>query len=456
MSGEAMPIGRRGWGWARARYAAANGAGKGAIVAVAIFGALLYVGTALWFDVAYWILRRLAFGRFDRRARAALSVAVLIVLIAAIGVVAGRPAPHSTVSPSDIGAVMGNQDAETPQITPQVTPSVTPRTTPTASPSPDTASPSPTLADADDEVSVDSSPGASTTSGPTGVPIPLAVSGSAADRLPGEPDRALTPGALNPAVTQATIGSTICVSGWTATIRPSSSYTTRLKIAQIVAYGYSDTSTSAYEEDHLISLELGGAPSDPRNLWPQPYTMSLADGRPTGARTKDSFETRLKKEVCAGAISLAEAQADIGVYWVHAYYGILFSSGTPTAEPASAPPATAAVTAGSVASAGAPAPPVASLSVSITSLPASVSPGVNATLVALTAPGATCSASVRYASGTVSAAAGLKPQPVAGSSGGVSWTWKVGTSTKPGTSTATVSCHLGADTATAVQTFQVT
>jgi hypothetical protein len=24
-----------------------------------------------------------------------------------------------------------------------------------------------------------------------------------------------------------------------------------------------------YEEDHLISLELGGAPRDPKNLWPQ-------------------------------------------------------------------------------------------------------------------------------------------------------------------------------------------
>ena len=351
-----------------------------------------------------------------------------------------------------MGAVMGGQAGETPQVAPSVTPAVTL----IVSPSHDAASPSPTLADADDEVAADSSPGASTTAGPTGVPIPLPVAGSASDRRPGEPDPALTPGALNPAVTQATIGSTICVSGWTATIRPSSSYTTRLKIAQIVAYGYSDTSTSAYEEDHLISLELGGAPSDPRNLWPEPYTMSLADGRPTGARTKDTFESKLKKDVCAGTISLAEAQADIGVYWVHAFYGIPFSLGTSTAEPTSAPPVSAAVTAAPVASAGAPAPPVASLSVSITSLPASVSHGANATLVALTAAGATCSASVRYASGTVSTAVGLKPQPVAGSSGGVSWTWKVGTSTNPGTSTATVSCHLGTDTATATQSFEVT
>jgi hypothetical protein len=35
-------------------------------------------------------------------------------------------------------------------------------------------------------------------------------------------------------------------------------------------YGRSG-SLSAFQEDHLISLELGGHPTDPRNLWPQPY-----------------------------------------------------------------------------------------------------------------------------------------------------------------------------------------
>ncbi len=376
----------------------------------------------------------------------AIAVAIAIVVIVAFGAAGCSSASQSAAPANGIGAIMGDLAGETPQITPAVALTVSPLAS-----SSDAAAPSPTVADADDELAVDSSPGAATTPGPTGVPIKLPVSGSAADRLPGEPDRLLTPGALNPAVTQATIGSTICVSGWTATIRPSSSYTSRLKIGQIVTYGYSDTSTAAYEEDHLISLELGGAPSDPRNLWPEPYAMSLADGRPTGARTKDSFENSLKKQVCAGTILLAQAQADIGVYWVHAYYGITFSSGTSTAAvPTSAPLASAGV------SAGAPAVPVASLSVSITSLPASVSHGANATLAAITSAGATCSASVRYFSGTVSTAVGLKPQPVAGTNGDVSWTWKVGTSTTPGTSSATVSCWLGTDTATATQSFEVT
>src|SRR5690242_16096646 len=105
------------------------------------------------------------------------------------------------------------------------------------------------------------------------------------------PDPVCTPGALNPSVTQSTIGSTICVSGWTATVRPSSSYTTALKITQIAEYGYSDTSTADYEEDHFIPLELGGAPKAATNLWPEPRYGSET------ATNKDTVENKLKKAV---------------------------------------------------------------------------------------------------------------------------------------------------------------
>src|SRR5690242_12252575 len=47
------------------------------------------------------------------------------------------------------------------------------------------------------------------------------------------PDPTCTPGATYSAVTQSTIGSTICVSGWTSTIRPPTSYTNPLKTKQI-------------------------------------------------------------------------------------------------------------------------------------------------------------------------------------------------------------------------------
>jgi hypothetical protein len=268
-------------------------------------------------------------------------------------------------------------------------------------------------------------------------------------------------------VTQATIGSTICVSGWTATVRPSSSFTTALKIKQIVQYGYSDTKTSSYEEDHLIPLELGGAPADARNLWPEPYTVTLADGRSTGARTKDPFETKLKSQVCAGTITLAQAQGEIGIHWAHSYYGIaLVASPTtpaptaaPTARATSAPtkPATTAAPTAHVTSP--PATPVATaptakLSVTITSLPASVAPSADATMVAVTSPGATCTPRVKYASGTVSKAQGLIVQ-VADASGSVTWKWTVGPSTGAGTSTASVTCSLGGASASASQNFVV-
>jgi hypothetical protein len=111
-------------------------------------------------------------------------------------------------------------------------------------------------------------------------------------------DAARTPGVLNADVTQGTIGSTICVRGWTRTVRPPTSYTDDLKRRQMVEYG-AGGSPHDYQEDHLISLELGGSPTDPRNLWPQP--------RPW-AEHVDRTENELNDAVCSGRLSLAEAQ----------------------------------------------------------------------------------------------------------------------------------------------------
>jgi hypothetical protein len=111
-------------------------------------------------------------------------------------------------------------------------------------------------------------------------------------------DPVRTPGVLNPDVTQQTIGATICVPGWTKSVRPSTDYTNALKVRQMRAYGLTG-SPSAFQEDHLISLELGGHPTDPRNLWPEPY--------PRAARV-DLLENELNAKVCSGAMSLADAQ----------------------------------------------------------------------------------------------------------------------------------------------------
>ena len=109
---------------------------------------------------------------------------------------------------------------------------------------------------------------------------------------------ALTPGVLNPDVTQATIAATICRRGWTRTIRPPVSYTNGLKASGLRQYRLRGP-PSAYQEDHLISLELGGDPVDPRNLWPEPYPR---------ASQVDRIENELNRLVCTGRITLEEGQ----------------------------------------------------------------------------------------------------------------------------------------------------
>jgi hypothetical protein len=126
------------------------------------------------------------------------------------------------------------------------------------------------------------------------------------------PDSSCTPGSYNPNVTQSNIHSTICVSGWTTTVRPPTSYTNPLKAQGIIDYGYSDTNMSDYEEDHLVPLELGGAPRDPTNLWPEPHYGTRT------AYTKDGVETKLKNAVCNGQITLSSARSAIRTNWTTA------------------------------------------------------------------------------------------------------------------------------------------
>jgi hypothetical protein len=129
------------------------------------------------------------------------------------------------------------------------------------------------------------------------------------------PDPKCTPGATYHAVTQATINKTICVKGWTATIRPPLAWTEPHKFKSMRAYGV-DTSpghAQLYEYDHLIPLELGGAPADERNLWPEPHAAGAS-----GSFVKDGVENKLRAEVCAGRMKLAAARRLIRTDWTKA------------------------------------------------------------------------------------------------------------------------------------------
>ena len=114
------------------------------------------------------------------------------------------------------------------------------------------------------------------------------------------PDPKLTPGVTNPQVTQNNINANICKKGWTKTVRPPVQFTDSLKVKQIAEYHYADTNPANYEEDHLIALELGGAPQNEKNLWPQPRSGQWT------AKMKDDLENVLNKRVCSWGVGLVD------------------------------------------------------------------------------------------------------------------------------------------------------
>ncbi|MEV5510220.1 hypothetical protein [Streptomyces orinoci] len=131
------------------------------------------------------------------------------------------------------------------------------------------------------------------------------------------PDPKCTPGALNPDVTPATLTSTICrPSGYTKGIRPPVYITGPEKAANAKSYGYNGSLHDA-EYDHLVSLELGGDPNDPRNLWVEPPSPGHRPG--SGANNpKDVVENKLHAAICSGQVQLRPAQVAIATDWTTA------------------------------------------------------------------------------------------------------------------------------------------
>ena len=133
------------------------------------------------------------------------------------------------------------------------------------------------------------------------------------------PDPRCTPGSIDPIVTQGNIRSTICKSGWTATVRPPESQTERFKYD--VAYpAYSTPQSEKTELDHLVPLELGGS-NDATNLWPEPHPSSYV---------KDGGENALNAAVCEGRVSLAAARDAIAANWLTAEKNLGIGSTTST------------------------------------------------------------------------------------------------------------------------------
>ncbi len=126
------------------------------------------------------------------------------------------------------------------------------------------------------------------------------------------PDRTCSPGAVFVGVSLATI----CTPGYPSRVRAVSEaeHDSIFREYGIPVRSYG----SAYEVDHIVSLELGGS-----NLRANLYPEAAAPA--PGYRVKDRLENRLHRLVCAHQFPLGVAQRDIARNWVALYrqvYGV--------------------------------------------------------------------------------------------------------------------------------------
>lgn len=134
--------------------------------------------------------------------------------------------------------------------------------------------------------------------------------------IPPLPDSRRTPGAVDPGITQTSMAATICDPQYTARQMPPPSWkaaATR-RFASVLHPGEKPEN---FALDQLVPLSLGGSPTDPRNLWLQPWTGE------TGTGTKDNLETLLNRMVCSGQITLVTAQQQIARNWIETYQRVM-------------------------------------------------------------------------------------------------------------------------------------
>jgi hypothetical protein len=118
-------------------------------------------------------------------------------------------------------------------------------------------------------------------------------------------------GSIDSDVTPDTLSSTVCVSGYTKSVRPDAGYTNGIKLEMLREAGIGRSALSEYTLDHIIPLAIGGHPSDRSNL----QLQTVED-----AKRKDRVEVKLQCLVCSGQVGLEEAQQQIGEDWEAAYH----------------------------------------------------------------------------------------------------------------------------------------
>jgi hypothetical protein len=137
-----------------------------------------------------------------------------------------------------------------------------------------------------------------------GAPLaqPVRTSGC---RLQGSlPDPACTPGAV-----VSITNDQVCEANFTGATNGGAG----APAAQVLkAYEINPDVSAQYHIDQLVPLSLGGS-NDLANLWPQPINP------PPAYAEKNRLEQSLRDQVCAGKMSLEDAQRQIALNWLAAY-----------------------------------------------------------------------------------------------------------------------------------------
>ncbi|MFM0555200.1 hypothetical protein P0D69_30135 [Paraburkholderia sediminicola] len=122
-------------------------------------------------------------------------------------------------------------------------------------------------------------------------------------------------GMLDERVTQQSVGETICRPGYADTVAPPFDELMAHKDRMLAARGIDADNGAAFALDRRVPIVLGGSPDAPANLDLLPWAGHQ------GERRKARAAVMLKRCVCEGKLSLAEAQAAIVGNWSVVYSG---------------------------------------------------------------------------------------------------------------------------------------
>ena len=228
-----------------------------------------------------------------RRRRVPLAAAAA----AAVGVLLAGCQPAGTAAPAPSPARLGASSAAAPAKTGQSAPAV---------PTPPKSQPVRT--------------GHGWNPGGISGPFPTSCRAGSSPHGQPMPDPRCTPGAVDAAVTQASLPDTVCRrGGYTSSVRPPRGVTDTAKRRMLTAYGLPRSQSSKVELDHLVPLALGGS-SDVHNLWPETNRLTAGHTNAGGyaANDKDIVEVYLFHAVCTRKAQLTAAQNAIAGDWTTA------------------------------------------------------------------------------------------------------------------------------------------